>query len=221
MTKFSYLSIFVALLISGCSSASTQSPVQSADSASGSTQDQDYYSSADSSENEARSYESQYEPSRMTESETSTGSASEIQGDDGEDEVQTNYELTGLFSDQTSSAQAYTFIKDLGEFQGQALVPIAHFRRGSRQVVIAWPLLSSEGDVITSANVYGVCLEETSNGLEQCGIWEVKERASSTAALEAALGGSDYHVVNSQSRASLDDLCTNLTVIGNASVRDC
>lgn len=95
------------------------------------------------------------------------------------------------------------------------VIPFAHFRRGDRHAVVAWPAINSAGDLV-DATVVGICLQETADGeLEECSRrWVVRDQAASRAAMVDALGGSDYQVVGRSSGMALDDLGPRLASLG-------
>lgn len=117
---------------------------------------------------------------------------------------------------QVTTEQVYAAASELPGLDTWTVVPLAHFRRGLRHVVVAWPALRSTGEAV-DATVVGICLEETGGGgLEQCGSrWVITDRAAATTALEQALGGSDYEVVSRQTSSPLDDLGPRLAQLGN------
>jgi hypothetical protein len=96
------------------------------------------------------------------------------------------------------------------------VIPFAHLRRGTRHVVVAWPALNSAGSLV-DATVVGICLEETADGLEECGRrWVVRDQAAARAATVAALGGSDYDVIGRSAGRELDDLGPEMSRLGTA-----
>ena len=120
-------------------------------------------------------------------------------------------------SSQVTTEQVYQAAAELRGLDTWEVIPFAHFRRGLRHVVIAWPAVNSSGEVV-DATVVGACLEESADGsnLEQCGQrWVVRDRSDAAAALEEALGGSDYEVVSVQSSATLSQLGPQLERLGN------
>jgi hypothetical protein len=100
---------------------------------------------------------------------------------------------------------------------GWTVVPMAHFRRGERHAVIAWPALDAAGRT-SDATVVGICLEPNAAGvLEECGRrWVVRAPSESAAALARALGGADYEVVTRPEGAPLDELGPRLAELGSA-----
>lgn len=109
-------------------------------------------------------------------------------------------------------------LRAVGNLRGLSswtVIPFAHFRRGDRHAVVAWPAINSAGELV-DATVVGICLEETEDGgLEECGRrWVVREQAASRAAMVEALGGSDYQVVGRSSGMALDDIGPRLASLG-------
>lgn len=117
---------------------------------------------------------------------------------------------------QVTTEQVYLAAGALPGLSTWTVVPLAHFRRGLRHVVVAWPAMNASGETV-DATVVGICLEEGLDGdLAQCGSrWVVNDRASATTALVQALGGADYEVVSRQSSAPLDALGPSLAELGN------
>lgn len=116
---------------------------------------------------------------------------------------------------QVTTEQVFRVAETLPGLSTWTVVPFAHFRRELQHVVVAWPAMNSAGEVV-DATVVGICLEESENGdLEQCGSrWVINDQATARAALERALGGSDYEVVTGQVGTPLDDLGPRLSQLG-------
>lgn len=155
-----------------------------------------------------------------SESETGSGTQSASQGTLQLADAAT---AEGLIGDSWSSAEnerVYLAARELGGFSEDEVVPMAHFRRGNRNVVVFWPALSATGE-LTSSAVYGVCVEAYEDGsFDSCGpMWNIVEVTSAAAELESALGGSDYEVVDEQSTAELAQLGDQLVEHGNDFVR--
>jgi hypothetical protein len=116
------------------------------------------------------------------------------------------------FVSQVSHEQVLRFAESLPGLDSWTVVPFAHFRRGDRHVVIAWPALNSYSRSV-DATVVGIPLIETADGrLEAAGQrWVVRERALSLEALTAALGGEDYEVIGRDAGVALDQLGPSLS----------
>ena len=114
-----------------------------------------------------------------------------------------------------TTAEVLRAVGSLRGLSSWTVIPFAHFRRGDRHAVVAWPAINSAGELV-DATVVGICLEETEDGgLEECGRrWVVREQASSRAAMVEALGGTDYQVVGRSSGMALDDLGPRLANLG-------
>lgn len=223
--------ILIGFFAVGCSS-STQTQAQSAldhDEASGALE-----SSTEAGQDESEEYRDDgalYERALDDDSQVSSVSEEAIEpttssvSEDTEDvssAVDTEEildDLIGSSWDEEANERVYAAVKELGGFGDLAVIPLAHFSRGARSVVIAWPVLSASGD-LSGSTVYGVCVEEQSDGsFDSCGErWLVNEVTASTFALERALGGSDYEVVSGQTSASLDGIGVRLTELGNTFV---
>lgn len=118
-----------------------------------------------------------------------------------------------------TAAEVYSAVASLDGLRGWTVVPLGHFQRGEKHVVVAWPAMNSSGAVV-DATVVGICLEETVDGLEECGRrWVVRESGPSRSAIAAALGGSDYRTLSGSAGASLDDLGPRLSALGSEFVR--
>ena len=100
---------------------------------------------------------------------------------------------------------------------GWTVIPLAQLQRDNRFVVVAWPALNASGQVV-DATVVGLCLEATDAGeIQQCGDrWAATDQATSEAAIERALGGSDYEVLSRHDGVAIGDLGTGLVEAGNA-----
>lgn len=223
--------ILIGFLAVGCSS-STQTEAQTAldhSETSDATED-----SIDANQEESEEYRqdaSLYESSpdddsqRFEASEEVAQTAPSAETDDVQD-VSSNVESQGILDDligsswsQEENERVYGAVKELGGFGDLAVIPLAHFSRGARSVVIAWPALRASGE-LAGSTVYGFCVEDQNDGsFASCGQpWVVNEVTSSTFALERALGGSDYEVVSNQTSASLDNIGVRLTELGNTFV---
>ena len=121
------------------------------------------------------------------------------------------------WADQPAQSLAAA-VKDIGGFGDRAVVPLAHFRSGPRDVVIAWPVYNSAGEL--SPTAYGVCVELLDDdSYTNCGdTWIVSETTSATDPLERALGTSDFEVLDEESTFSLDTLAERLPRLGNSFV---
>ena len=119
-------------------------------------------------------------------------------------------------SPRLSTEQIAAAVEDLRGLSGWTVIPFAHFRRGARHAVIAWPALNPSGRPV-DATVVGICLEEDGEGgVEECGQrWVVSDVSTSTAALERALGGDDYELVGRTIGAPLEDLGPFLSRMGS------
>lgn len=113
-----------------------------------------------------------------------------------------------------TTAEVYGAVSSLDGLRGWTVIPLGHFQRGQRHVVVAWPAMNAAGDVV-DATVVGICLEETAEGLVECGRrWVVRESGPARAAIAAALGGSDYRTLSGSGGASLDELGPRLSALG-------
>lgn len=109
-------------------------------------------------------------------------------------------------------------VKDIGLFGDRAVVPLAHFRNGARDVVIAWPIHDGSGQL--SSTVYGVCVELLEDdSYTNCGdTWIVNEATSATRPLERALGTAEFEILTEQSSIELDTLSERIVEHGNSFV---
>ena len=122
---------------------------------------------------------------------------------------------------QTAAAASATTVmqavRGLRGLSNWTVIPFAHFRRGRRHVVVAWPAINSAGRLV-DATVVGICLEANAEGtFEECGRrWVVRDQAASRAALLAALGGPDFEVIGRDAGAPLTELGPRLSELGTA-----
>ena len=134
-----------------------------------------------------------------------------------EDEVEEEPESeeTPTVTAQRTTAEVYQAASQLRGLSGWTVIPFAHFQRGNRHAVVAWPAINSAGTVV-DATVVGICLEETDDGdLEECSRrWVVRDRSASMAAMRDALGGSNYQVRGRSAGIPLDDLGPRLGSLG-------
>jgi hypothetical protein len=114
-----------------------------------------------------------------------------------------------------TTAEVIQAASRLRGLSGWTVIPFAHFRRGDRHALVAWPAINSAGRLV-DATVVGICLEENDTGeLEECGRrWVVRDAAASRASLVEALGGSDYQTMTRSTGATLDDLGPRLASLG-------
>jgi hypothetical protein len=218
--------MIIGFLAVGCSSSSQTQPESALDH----VESQDAEESSGESE-EYRHDVGLYERDTSHDSQASVDSDEaiddtlDVEGDEIVD-VETEAAIQEAFDDLIGSSwseedneRVYGAVKELGGFEDYSVIPLAHFRRGARSVVIAWPALTPTGDLGGTA-VYGVCVEERGDGsYHSCGQrWLVNEINASTHALESTLGGSDYEVVSNQASASLDSIGDRLTTLGNSFV---
>jgi len=114
-----------------------------------------------------------------------------------------------------TTAEVLQAASQLRGLSGWTIIPFAHFQRGDRHAVVAWPAINSAGRLV-DATVVGICLEENGDGeLEECGRrWVVRNAATSRAATAEALGGTDYQVMSRSSGVALDDLGPRLASLG-------
>jgi hypothetical protein len=115
-----------------------------------------------------------------------------------------------------TSADVMRAVDGLPGLDAWTVIPFAHFRRGARHAVVAWPAINSSGQLV-DATVVGICLAETGPGaLEQCGRrWVVRDARASRAALVEALGGDDYEVLDRSAGTSLNELGARLSRLGS------
>ena len=114
-----------------------------------------------------------------------------------------------------TTQQVYAAAANQPGLSSWTVIPMAHFRRADRHVVIAWPALNSSGNTV-DATVVGICLEENGDTLESCGDrWVVRDSTESAAALRNALGGSDYEVLGRSNGSPLNSLGSDLEQLGN------
>ena len=115
-----------------------------------------------------------------------------------------------------TTAEIMQVVSSLPGLGTWTVIPFAHFRRGDRNVVVAWPAINSQGQLV-DATIVGICLGPGESGqMEECSRrWVVRDRAASRAALIRALGGSDYQVVDRGEGAALDELGPRLSRFGS------
>jgi len=108
-------------------------------------------------------------------------------------------------------------VSALPGLQGWTVIPLAHFERERRHVVVVWPAIDAASELV-DATVVGVCLEQTAEGrFDEVGRrWVVREPAESRRAIEAALGGPDYRVVGRSAGVPLDVLGSRLSSLAEA-----
>lgn len=115
-----------------------------------------------------------------------------------------------------TNSEVIQVVRGLQGLSTWTVIPFAHFRRGARHVVVAWPAINSSGQLV-DATVVGICLEATDAGLVEHGRrWVVRDSAASQAALVQALGGSDYEVVGRDAGIPLASLGPRLGELGSA-----
>jgi hypothetical protein len=96
------------------------------------------------------------------------------------------------------------------------VIPFAHFRRGQRHVVIAWPAIDARGSLF-DATVVGICLETDDQGalVERGRRWVLRDPGAARRALVTALGGDDFEVMLGNQGAALDELGPSLSRLGS------
>jgi hypothetical protein len=106
-----------------------------------------------------------------------------------------------------TSAEVLAVVSHLNGLEGWTVIPLAHFRRGSRHALVVWPAINSRGQLV-DATVVGVPLEQGDDGaLSEAGSrWVVREEGPSRASLVSALGGADWEVVDRGEGLPLDQL---------------
>jgi hypothetical protein len=95
------------------------------------------------------------------------------------------------------------------------VIPFAHFQRGNRHVIVAWPAINSRGQLV-DATVVGICLVQDDSGalVEEGRRWVVRDVGAARSALQRALGGSDYELVEREAGVPLDRLGPILSGLG-------
>jgi hypothetical protein len=115
-----------------------------------------------------------------------------------------------------TSAEVLRAVDGLQGLSSWTVIPFAHFRRGDRHVVVAWPAINSAGRLV-DATVVGICLEQATPGVlqERGRRWVVREPQAARAAMIEALGGEDYEVLDRDDGLALDQLGPQLSRHGS------